>query len=352
MADDNMQEKTEDATSRKLEKAREEGQVGKSIEIPAVFVLLAAVVSLNAFRIPIYNKLHDIMVLGLKFSDHTAFSKLTCLNLLYKFSEAFFLVLAPVLFAVFFMALATNFLQVGYFVSWKAIMPKFSKMDPIKGISQKLSVRSVVELVKSILKLAIISLIAYISIKGEMAHLKILYDQSVYKIFTYMLSISYKIFVRTLFVMIFLALLDFAFQKWKFAKDQMMTKQEIKDETKQTEGDPLVKSKIRQIQRETARKRMMSEVPNADVVITNPTHLAIAIRYDSLQDSAPMLIAKGAGMIAERIKEIASENKVPIVENKELARSIYKIVDIGEEIPSNFYQAIAEILAYIYKQRT
>ncbi len=353
MADDSMQEKTEEATSRKLEKAREEGQIGKSIEIPSVFVLLAAAVALNASKKFIYAKINSIFYFTLNFNQRLTedFTLNFCINTLYKLSGYFLLTLLPLFTAIFFMAILTTASQVGFVISWKAITPRFSKIDPIKGLGQKLSIRSVIELIKSILKIAIIGFIVYLSIASEIDHLKILYEQSVQKIFIYILDISYKIFIRTLLIMIFLAILDFAFQKWKFAKEQMMTKQEIKEEMKQAEGDPMVKSRIRQIQRETARKRMMGEVPNADVVITNPTHIAIAIKYDSLSFSAPILVAKGAGAIAERIKEIAEENNIPIVENKPIARSLYKLVDIGEEIPVDFYQAIAEILAHIYNMK-
>lgn len=341
-------EKTEDATERKISKAREEGQVGKSQEVPAVFVLLAGVAIMHVLSFYMYNNMLVVMHDCFSFQLTQKMSSTFVIKLFYSYVEAFFKILTPILATVFFAALATNFFQVGFFISWKAIQPKFSKINPISGAKQKFSSTAVMEFVKSILKLVIVGVVTYYTIVTKLNTILSLYDHSVGFILLYVMRISFLIFIRVLMIMAFLAILDFAFQKWKFAQDQKMTKQEVKDEHKQTEGDPQIKSRIRQVQMEVAKRRMMGEVPDADVVVTNPTHLAVVIKYDSLQMNAPKIVAKGAGLVAENIKRIANENQVPIVENKKLARNLYKNVDAGDHVPMDLYQAVAELLAYVY----
>ncbi|OQY12761.1 MAG: flagellar biosynthesis protein FlhB [Desulfobacteraceae bacterium 4572_19] len=313
-------EKTEDATGRKLDKAREEGQVGKSQEVPAVFVLLAGVAILHVLASFIYQNMLDVMRDCFSFQSIPHVSAEYFIHLFYRYIEAFFKVLMPVLAVVFFAALVTNFFQVGFVISWKALEPKFSKLNPIKGFAQKFSSTAFVEFLKSIIKLLIVAIVTYYAVVNELNTILNLYDNSIGFILAYVMKISYLIFMRVLMIMAFLAVLDFAFQK------------EVKDEHKQTEGDPQIKS-------------------DADVVVTNPTHLAVAIKYDSLQMDAPKIVAKGAGMVAENIKKIANENQVPIVENKELARNLYKHVETGEYVPLDLYQAVAELLAYVYNMK-
>jgi flagellar biosynthetic protein FlhB len=194
--------------------------------------------------------------------------------------------------------------------------------------------------------------VAFLTVKGEMKNFSLLGDMETNTIFIYILKIFFKIFIRCSMAMIVLVVIDYIFQKWEFENRIKMTKQEVKDEFKKSEGDPLIKSRIRSIQMEMARKRMMQAVPDADVVITNPTHLAVALKYDSLTMNAPKVLAKGPGKIAERIREMASEHDIPIMENKELARNLYAAVDVGQEIPAALYQAVAEILAYIYRLKS
>ena len=348
MAEGDTGEKTEDATPKKLQDAREEGQVAKSQELPAVFVLLAAVLSLKASAPLIYEQMARVMVDSLAFEGVPPVTDLYCLNLFIRYLQSYAITLMPVLAAVFFAALAINFFQVGFFLTSKALMPKLSNLNPIKGFAQKFSVRSVMELVKSVLKIAIIGGITWAVVEGEMTRILLLYDTSIGSILLYLMAVVYKIFIRVCLVMILLALLDFGFQKWKFSEDQKMTKQEVKDEHKQTEGDPQVKARIRQLQMEAARSRMMAEVPEAEVVVTNPTHLAVAIKYVAGEMSAPQIVAKGAGPIALRIREIAEEHDVPVVEDKPLAQSLYKMADIGDDVPGELYVAVAELLAYVY----
>jgi flagellar biosynthesis protein FlhB len=342
-------EKTEDASSRKLSKAREEGQVAKSIEIPSVFVLIAGVTALYASAFYIYSNLLSVFHFNFNFTKVPLLTNLETVRLLAYHTEKIIFILIPVMIPIMIVAMLANFAQVGFVISWKAIEPKLSKLDPINGFKQKFSSRAVVEFVKTLVKVGVISIIAYYAIKGEIVQISRLYDHSIGFILLFILKISFWIFIKVCLIMLVVAILDYAYQKWKFLDDQKMTKKEVKDETKQTEGDPMVKSRIRQLQREAARKRMMADVPDADVVVTNPTRLAVAIKYDSSHMDAPTILAKGAGPVARNIREIAKENNIPLVEDRQLARNLYSSVDIGGEVPTELYQAVAEVLAYVYK---
>jgi flagellar biosynthetic protein FlhB len=262
------------------------------------------------------------------------------------------ILLSPLFAAIFITAILSNIMQVGFIVSGESITPKLSKIDPIKGFGRLFSKQAFMELFKSVLKLTIVGGVAFLTVKGEMNNFVLLGDMELNSIFVYILEIFFKIFIRCSLAMIILVIIDYAFQKWEFENRSKMTKQEVKDEFKKSEGDPLIKSRIRRIQMEMARKRMMQDVSEADVVITNPTHLAIALKYDSSTMNAPKLIAKGARKIAEKIKDVASEHGIPILENKELARNLYSLVEVGQEIPPALYQTVAEILAYIYRLKS
>ncbi len=342
-------EKSEEPSARKLSKAREEGQVAKSVEISSVFVLLAAVTSLYAAAGYFYETLSSVFHYNLNFTKVPSFEKSDVVNLLAHHIFVIIKVCLPVMLAVVVMGLIANLAQVGFTISWKALEPKFSRLDPINGFKQKFTSRAVMEFVKTLMKIAIISVVAYYAIKNQLNDISILYDMSIGSILLFILKIAFNIMVKVCLIMIVLALIDYAYQKWKFLDDQKMTKKEVKDEAKQTEGDPMVKSRIRQLQHEAARKRMMADVPDADVIVTNPTRLAVAIKYDNTKMDAPFIVAKGAGPVAKNIRRIARENNIPLVEDKHLARNLYSNVDIGQEVPSELYQAVAELLAYVYK---
>ncbi len=342
-------EKTEDASGRKLGKAREEGNVAKSTEIPSVFVLLGGVIALWASAAYIYGNIVQIFHYNFNFEKIPDFTRSEVVELLAVHGQKMFMICLPLFAGVYVVALLSNIAQVGFAISWKAIEPKFSKLNPISGFKQKFSSRSVVEMVKNLVKIGVISMVAYYAIKGELANITRLYDNSLGQILLFILDISFWIFIKVCLIMMVVALLDYAYQKWKFLEDQKMTKKEVKDETKQTEGDPMVKSRIRQLQHEAARKRMMADVPKADVVVTNPTRLAVALKYDGTTMEAPQVIAKGAGPVANNIRKIARENEIPLVEDKQLARNLYSQVDIGGDVPIEYYQAVAELLAYVYK---
>jgi flagellar biosynthetic protein FlhB len=256
------------------------------------------------------------------------------------------------LIAVFSVAILSNYVQVGFPFSWESVHPDLGKLNPLKGLSRLFSKQSGVELVKALFKCLIIGGVAFSTIRNELLPILTLLDQPVDSIFGYAARTCFWLFFKTALVIFALAALDYIFQRWSFEKSLRMTKQEIKEEFKQTEGDPLIKSRIRSIQRDMARKRMMAEVPKADVIITNPSHLAVALYYKVHEMKAPKVLAKGAGLIAEKIKEIGKAHKIPIMENKPLAQVLYKTIGLGETIPSALYQAVAEILAYVYRIRT
>ncbi len=349
MPEDSLQEKTETATPKKRQKAREEGQTAKSIEVPSVFVLLTGVVLLR-FLSPHFGKqILEMMRASFSFDQIPHFTIHHCLSLLHDIAGYYLTLILPVMGAVFVAALSVNFLQVGFHISFKAMEPKLERFNVLKGMKRFVSLKSFAELFKSVLKLVIIGLVAYSIIRGERARFIHLHHSDALQILAYMLRVIFKIYIRVILIMAVLAVLDYAFQKWQFEKQLKMSKQEVKDEHKQTEGDPQVKARIKSIQMQAARQRMMQQVPEADVVVTNPTHLALAIRYSPGAMDAPEVVAKGAGPVAQRIKELAAAHDVPVVENKELAQNLYKLVNIGEEIPVQYYQTVAELLAYVYK---
>ncbi len=348
---DKDQEKTEQATPKKREEARKKGQVAKSQEAASAGVLLACLIFFWFGASGIIEKMMNIIKWMLaqsgRFNIDTHSINGLMIGLLYKV----FVMLFPLFLTAFIIALFVNYLQVGFVLSSESVQPKLSKLDPIKGFGKIFSIRSLVELSKNIFKLSIIGFIVYSGIKGEMDNFIPLIDQSVWGIVIYIGEIAFKIVFRVCLALIILAILDYIYQKWEFEKNLKMSKQEIKDEFKQTEGDPLIKARIKRLQREAARKRMMANVPKADVVITNPTHLAVALSYDQSRTSAPKVVAKGAGFIAENIKEIARKNSVAIVNNKPLARVLYKTVEVDEMVPANLYKAVAEVLAFVYNMK-
>jgi flagellar biosynthetic protein FlhB len=352
MAEESFEEKTEQPTPKKRQELKEKGEVAKSKELPSMAVLLAALISLSLFGSFMYNHIQIIMKGA--FSLHTInnFNVPEFLKFAQNIIGRFIILLSPLFAAIFITAILSNIMQVGFILSGESIIPKLSKIDPIKGVGRLFSKQAFMEFVKSLLKLTIVGGVAFLTVKGEMKNFALLGDMELNSIFVYILKIFFKIFIRCSLAMIILVVIDYAFQRWEFENRIKMTKQEVKDEFKKSEGDPLIKSRIKSIQMEMARKRMMQKVPEADVVITNPTHLAVALKYDSATMDAPKLIAKGSRKIAERIKGIASEHGIPIMENKELARNLYSLVEVGQEIPPALYQTVAELLAYIYRLKS
>jgi flagellar biosynthetic protein FlhB len=238
--------------------------------------------------------------------------------------------------------------QNGFLLTSETLTPKLSKLNPFSGLKRLFSLKSLTELVKSIIKILIVGTVSYLVVRKEMDAFPGLINLGVADILIFISKIAFKTMLYTSLVMILMAIADVAYQRWQHEKDLRMTKQEVKDESKQRDGDPAVKARIRAVQRDMARKRMMAAVPEATVVITNPTHLAIALKFDK-DLPAPIVLAKGAGHMAAKIRAIANENDVPVVEQKPLARSMFKLVEVGDYIPAELYRAVAEVLAYVYR---
>ncbi|HDS15813.1 MAG TPA: flagellar biosynthesis protein FlhB [Proteobacteria bacterium] len=343
--------KTEKPTGKKLGKAREEGQVAKSQEVASAFILLVGLAFFFFAGGGFLSSPAELMryILG----DALLFELTPAMvyNLLLMTIRQMFLLLAPLLILLLVAGLAANLMQVGFKITPKVLKPKLSKLNPVSGFKSRfLSLRPLVELVKSCLKIGLLGYIAYVVYRQNFLGFFELLNQPVSVILGFIARISFQILWRCGLLMLLLAFFDYLYQRWDFMENQKMSKQDIKDEMKQQEGDPQVKSRIRSMQMSAARQRMMREVPRADVVITNPTHIAVALIYDQEHSEAPVVVAKGAGLIAEKIKKIAREHGVPVIENRALARLLFKTVDLNQMIPETLYQAVAEVLAYIYRR--
>ncbi|MEI6261472.1 MAG: flagellar biosynthesis protein FlhB [Deltaproteobacteria bacterium] len=346
---DNDQEKTENATPKREREAREEGQAINSKEVSSAIVLLGAIVALYATGSWMVHRMAGAMQRYISGMGEISLRDDSLQTLILNVMAEFALIVSPVMLATLIFGIAASVFQVGFTISTKSMSPKLSKLNPIQGIGKLFSIRSFTDVIKAIGKILVLGSIAYSLIKGEAQTLPLLIQMDVQEIWAFIGTISLRICLYTFLAMAAIAGMDYLFQWWQHQKDLRMTKEEVKEESRQTEGDPKVKSRIRSIQLEMSRRRMMDGVPDATVVITNPTHLAIALKYDSKNMQAPKVVAKGAGFIAERIKEIARSNRIPIVENKPLARAMFKSVVVGADIPFEMYRTVAEILAYVYR---
>lgn len=347
-------EKTEEPTAKKLEDARKEGQVAKSKEIANGLGLLALFLVLkfwtgnmandflNLFEM-IYNRMPDITRLISSTVPQQDMRNLFQYAVLVTLKT-----LAPILIIGFIVAFVSDYIQVKWKVTTKPLKPKFSKMNPINGFKKIFSVNSLVELIKSIAKIILIGWVSYSYLKDKEEYIYILYDMEIIPSVIFIGETVIDLGIRISIIYMIIALADFAYQKYKFHKDMKMTKQEVKEEYKNQEGNPEIKGKIRQKMREVSQRRMMQALPDADVVITNPTHYAVAVKYDPDTAKAPIVVAKGEDYLAQKIKEVAREHEIEIVENKPLARMLYANVDVGSEIPPELYQAVAEVLAFVY----
>ncbi|MBI5557728.1 MAG: flagellar biosynthesis protein FlhB [Deltaproteobacteria bacterium] len=342
------QEKSEEPTARRLQDARNKGDVAKSMEVPSAAVLLCGLLALYALSGFMLENFLNLLRYYLANLHAIEIIPGTLPQLTQESMRQIAILTGPLMIVIFITALAANYAQIGFLFTTEKMTPKLDKIDPIQGIGRIFSMQTLANTIKSIAKLAIVGFVAYKEIMKNLDGLLPLMDQEPYPILVFYAKVSFWIFLKAALIIAILAALDYAFQRWQFMKKMKMTKQEVKEEAKMTEGDPYVKGRIRSIQMQMARKRMMAEVPQADVIITNPTHLAIALMYDSTTMSAPLVIAKGAGVIAGRIKEVARQHGIPVVEDKPLAQALYKSVDINDQIPENLFQAVAEVLAYVY----
>lgn len=354
-ADSEGGEKTEPATQKKLDDARKEGKVAKSkdltqaIELVVLFLVLKIFISYVGERmVGIFDWTLGRMAEFAKVNQAGLSMQAVSVMLNNAILEMFLIVWPFFLFG-FAIAFLVTIYQVGWKVSLKTMEPKLSKFNPINGFKRIFSKDSLFELLKSIVKVGIIVYIVYTNLQEEANNLFILYEITLEQALALVGKIIMDVGLEISIVFAVVGVADFFYQKWKFSEEMKMTKQEVKDEYKNTEGDPQIKGRIRQKMREASQRRMMQDVPKADVVITNPTHFAVALKYDAEVSKAPIVVAKGEDFLAQKIKEVAKENKVPVVENKPLARMLYHNVDIGTEIPPELYQAVAEVLAMVYQ---
>ncbi len=348
-------EKTEEPTAKKRRDARKEGQVAKSAEIGTAFLFLASFSVIRIFAISIVTRLESIILQSvnlIKYYDvFLTESPGDDLNQKYfmYFASQVIMILMPIMLTIMLVGIIVNIAQVGWKPTTKVLKPKFSKLNPLKGFKRMFSAQALVEFLKSILKLLIISLVVFNVVSKEVNMLAQVPFMELSNSVAFFFDIIYRMGMTVGFTYIAIAVVDFGYNKYKHNKDLKMSKQEIKDEYKQSEGNPEIKGKIRQKMREASMRRMMQDVPTADVIITNPTHYAVAIRYKHNQDFAPVVVAMGVDHAAKRIREKAAEFNIEIVENKPLARALYATAEVGQPIPPDLYQSVAEILAFVYK---
>lgn len=345
---DSAQEKTEAPTPRRRSEARNQGQVAKSQDLAAAITLLGGLILLNVSGEKILRRLVEItqtcLGAGAEMTDGSLMAP-TIMGILKSAAE----LVLPLMILVTVLALGAAYFQVGNLLTFKPMTPSLNKLNPLSGLKRMFSPRSFMQLVMGLAKMSLLCLVAYITIKEKLNALifaSALHDLGVVGLSAHL---AYTLGLRLAAVLLLLALLDYAYQRYRTEKDMMMTKEEVKEEMKRMDGDPKVKQRRRQVQMQMSIQRIRGAVPQADVVVTNPTELAVALKYDSETMTAPKVVAKGAGFMAQRIREVAVQHGVPIVERKPLARALYKTVEVGQEIPAQFYQTVAEILAYVYE---
>lgn len=355
-ADGEGGEKTEPATDKKLRDARDEGKVAKSKELTAAFDLIVLFLVLKVFMSfvgekllgffsYIYNRMPDFL-----HETQKDMSSVTVRNFMNDIILQFLLTCLPFFIFGVVVTILVSIVQVGWKVTTKPMAPKLDKFNPINGFKRIFSKDAIFELIKSVLKIGVILYMAYSSIKSHQNDIFILYELPLKRAVALVGDIIINTGLKISIVYLIVGIVDYIYNKHKFNEDMKMTKQEVKDEFKNTEGDPTIKGQQRKRMQEAAQRRMMQDVPKADVVITNPTHFAVAIKYDADTNQAPVVTAKGQDYVAMKIKEIARDNNIRIVENKPLARMLFHNVELGAEIPPELYQSVAEILAMIYKE--
>ena len=341
-------ERTEDATQQRREDFRKRGQVAQTRELSAVLLLFSGVLIIwlmsrfmahQMFEIFTFT-LGDSMVDAVRQGDSATATRLAVTRT--------GMIILPIALVFWFVGFASSILQVGFIYNEEALEIRWDRMDPVQGFKRLLSLRALVEGLKAVLKVGVIMGLAYLLLKNQIQTLPQLMSFSIGQTFVFLGDLMIRLFAGVGLFMLCLAGFDYMYQRWDLENEMRMTKQEVKEEVKSREGDPLIRARIKRIQREIAGRRMMEDVPKADVIVTNPTHIAIALKYDE-NLIAPQIIAKGAELIAQKIKDIAREHGIPIVENKPLARTIFKTLKIGQTIPRELYAAVAEVLSYVYR---
>jgi flagellar biosynthetic protein FlhB len=342
--------KTEQATPKKREEARKRGQIVRSIEINSMLNVLVCLLMLKITGEYLFGGFKSLAIYYWSNINTLSLSADSMGSFLFFLITRTTLLMLPVLLVAFITGILSNVMQFGFLVTFEPLKPSFDKINPVTGFKRIFSKRMFFELAKSIIKIAVIGYLFYSTVRKIFGDIFMtpLMDMDTYLNFA--AAAVYKLGMKIVIAFIVFAIIDYLWQRYDYEDNLKMSKQEVKDELKQLEGDPLVKSRIRNIQREMARKRMISEIPQADVVITNPTHVAVAIRYEEGKDNAPIMVAKGMNLMAEKIKEIARKNSIIIMENPPLARALVKL-EVGWEIPGELFQAVAEILAFVYQAK-
>jgi flagellar biosynthetic protein FlhB len=349
MAEERFEERTEPATPRRRQEARERGHVARSADLSAALVLLGALLALEFFGRGLAGSLFESAagILG-RLAEVDGDPE----NLVLHYGGAVAAVLsgmAPFFILVIVAALAANFLQVGFLLTGQPLAPDLDRLDPVQGIRRLFSARAFVRLASGLLKLAVVGGVLFATIWSERERLTGLAGLEFEPMLGYATGMMLTLALRAVLALLALALLDYGYQRWQYERDLRMSRAEVREEMKRYEGDPKIRERRRALQRRLALQRMIQRVPKATVVITNPTHVAVAVEYDREKMEAPVVSAKGAEHLAERIREAAHEHGVPVVERPELARALYKAVEVGQSIPMELYQAVAEVLAYVYR---
>ncbi|MBU0630551.1 MAG: flagellar biosynthesis protein FlhB [Candidatus Margulisbacteria bacterium] len=345
-------DKTEEPTPHRLREAREKGQVAKSREVTTAVLLLLSYYVLRWLGEFMFKNLAEVTQAILQLiPEAKEFNMGFAGYVLLLGLRAVLFVLGPIFGITFIGSFLAEAAQTGFVFSGEALTPKLEKLNPLEGFKKMFGMQGIVELIKSILKIVVVFYIAWSAMKDDFPYIIVLMETHPWQALTLGGTIAYRIAIRVGMFYIIIALFDYFYRRWEYMRNLKMTKQEIKEEYKRLEGDPQVKQRIRDLQRQAAHQRMMGSVPQADVVVTNPTHIAVALKYDTARMKAPVVLAKGERKNAEAIRNLAEAHEITIVENVELARSLYKTVKVNQEVPADLYQAVAEVLAYVYKIR-
>ena len=348
MAEETSGERTESPSAKRRADFRKKGQVAQSREVQnaAMFTLLLL---FWIFAAPnFWNSIREQVTAIWKISGEYSITAPSLMQLAYFLALNMGKALAPLFLVALLTGFFASFMQIGWLFTTEPLLPDFAKLNPLTGMTRFFSKRSLVEVIKSSLKVGLIGWISYKTVAKEFNNALLLAQLPIDETIRYLGATAALVMAKVAAIMIFLAALDYGFVRWEMEEKMKMTKQEQKEEMKETEGDPHIKSKIRSIQQQMARRRMMAAVPQADVIITNPTHFAVALKYESSKMAAPVLLAKGQELLAKKIREIAQEHNIPLVENPPVARLLHAKVEVGQAIPDEMFKAVAEILAYVY----
>ncbi len=348
MPENDKSARTEPPTPRRRQQARERGQVARSADLNGALILLGFIFFFRFYLPKLVGDLSSLFYLA-----WDNFPKDISPSMVYAYTIHLLLyiikVLGPILLVGMGLGFSVNVLQVGVLFSGYPLMPRLDRLNPVEGFKRLFSTRTLIQTVINVFKVLVVVWIVYATLRDNLPYLVLFVNAPLLDALVGWLDLMFKVAVKVVLFLFVLAVLDYAYNRWEYERSLMMTKEELKEELKQMEGDPQIKARIKRVQRELARQRMMKEVEGADVVITNPTHIAVALRYNPEKDTAPVVVAKGMRLLAERIREIAIVHNVPIVENPPLARVLYRTVEVGETVPEKLYRAVAEILAYVYR---